>query len=209
MNVDRKNSKTKTLIIVAILILIFSVIGVSYAAIFYSKTGEKVNTVSTGTMMMSYSENTNGISLTNAYPMTDEVGMALNQDRQYFDFTVSATTGGQSIINYMITATKEADSTLPDNAIKVYLTNTDNSSEVEVLEPTVVSNLTKTTGNEASSVPSGEFLLASEIVSSTNTNTSVTHNYCLRMWVDQDFSDLNASGSYRLRVNVYGAAAAQ
>ena len=157
MNVDRKNSKTKTLIIVAILILIFSVIGVSYAAIFYSKTGEKVNTVSTGTMMMSYSENTNGISLTNAYPMTDEVGMALNQDRQYFDFTVSATTGGQSIINYMITATKEADSTLPDNAIKVYLTNTDGSRETQILAPTKVSDLS-ITSNSSGDAPSGQLI---------------------------------------------------
>lgn len=198
MNVDRKNSKTKTLIIVAILILIFSVIGVSYAAIFYSKTGEKVNTVSTGTMMMSYSENTNGISLTNAYPMTDEVGMALNQDRQYFDFTVSATTGGQSIINYMITATKEADSTLPDNAIKVYLTNTDGSRETQILAPTKVSDLS-ITSNSSGDAPSGQFILFA-----SDFRESDTRNYRLRMWVSNDYVLPDAAMTYKLRVNVYG-----
>lgn len=198
MNVDRKNSKTKTLIIVAILILIFSVIGVSYAAIFYSKRGEKVNTVSTGTLMMSYSENTNGISLTDAYPMTDDVGMSLNQDRQYFDFTVSATTGGETIINYVITATKEADSTLPDNAIKVYLTNTDGGRETQMLPPTKISDLS-TTDNSYINAPSGQFvLLASDF------RKSDTRNYRLRMWISNDYVLPNSSMTYKLRVNVYG-----
>lgn len=205
------NSKQILLSILGVLVLIIAVIGVSFAAFSYTGIGSKTNSITTGTISMSYSEVTSGILLEDALPISDSQGMALSGTNNVFDFTVKADINGSgtTTINYTITALKEADSTLPDNAIKVYLTNTDNSSEAEVLEPTVVSNLTKTTGNEASLVPSGELLLASETVSSTNTNTSVTHNYRLRMWVDQDFSDLNASGSYRLRVNVYGAAAAQ
>ena len=62
-------SKSMGLIIFFVIILILAVIGVSYAAIFYSRTGEKINRVTTGTITMSYSETTNGINLTNAYPM--------------------------------------------------------------------------------------------------------------------------------------------
>ena len=201
MNEDKKISKSKIFIIIAIVILIFAVIGVSYAAIFYSKRGEKVNTVSTGTLMMSYSENTNGISLTDAYPMTDEVGMTLNQDRQYFDFTVSATTGGETIINYVITAVKESDSTLPDDAIKVYLTNTDEGGETQVLPPTKLSDLS-TTDSSYSNAPSGQFvLLASDF------RESGTRNYRLRMWISNDYVLPNSSMTYKLRVNVYGSVA--
>ena len=96
------NSKSTWLIIICIIILILAVVGVSYAAIFYSKAGEKVNRVTTGTMTMSYSENTNGINLTNAYPMTDDIGRNLNDTNQYFDFTVNATIGGNVIIDYVL-----------------------------------------------------------------------------------------------------------
>ena len=198
---NSNNSKSIILIIVCVIILILVVIGVSYAAIFYSKRGEKINTVSTGTLMMSYSENTNGISLTDAYPMTDEVGMTLNQDRQYFDFTVSATTGGQSIINYIITATKEVDSTLPDNAIKVYLTSTDGGRESQVLAPTKVSDLSITDNNSVNA-PSGQFLLLA-----SDFRESGTRNYRLRMWISNDYVLPNSSMTYKLRVNVYGSVA--
>ena len=144
---NSNNSKSIVLIIVCIIILILAVIGVSYAAVFYSKVGEKVNRVTTGTMTMSYSETTNGINLTNAYPMTDEVGRSLNEENQYFDFTVNASMGGNVIINYVITATKEADSTLPDNAVKVYLTSMNSGNESQVLEPTKISDLQVTSLN--------------------------------------------------------------
>ena len=61
MSEDKNNSKSKLLIIIAVILLIIAVIGVSYAAIFYSKVGEEVNNVSTGTIVMSYNENNNEV----------------------------------------------------------------------------------------------------------------------------------------------------
>ena len=141
MKKENNNSKSTALIILCVIILILAVIGVSYAAIFYSKMGEKVNRVTTGTMTMSYSENTNGINITNVNPMSDDVGRSLNDENQYFDFTVSASMSGNVIINYTITAIKEADSTLPNNAVKVYLTSLNNGRETQVLAPTKISDL--------------------------------------------------------------------
>ena len=190
--------KSTGLIIFGIIILILAVIGVSYAAIFYSKTGEKVNRVTTSTITMSYSENTNGINLTDAIPMTDEVGKSLNDENQYFDFTVSATMGGNVIINYIITAVKDDGSTLPDSAVKVYLTNINSGNETQVLAPTKLSDLQVTSLNKEGA-PDGQFVLYNG-----NFNKTEARNYRLRMWVASDYVLPNISQTYKLRINVYG-----
>ena len=191
-------SKSMGLIIFFVIILILAVIGVSYAAIFYSRTGEKINRVTTGTITMSYSETTNGINLTNAYPMIDEIGMHLNDENQYFDFTINASLGGNVIVNYVITATKESDSTLPDNAVKVYLTNVVSGSESQVLAPTKISSLQVTSSNDVGA-PDGQLLLLN-----SSFNKTETRSYRLRMWVDSVYVLPNISQTYKLRVNVYG-----
>ena len=206
MENNQSNSKQVLLSVLGVAILIVAVIGVSFAAFSYSKTGEKVNTITTGTITMNYNENTNGINLVDALPMSDEQGMTLSGDNNTFDFTVEATINGSgtTTINYDITATKESGSTLPDTGVKVYLTDIDSNGDTQVLAPTKVSELTTTNSSEASGVPSGQYKLASGTFTS-----STTLKYRLRMWVADDFSDLGASGTYKLRVNVYGAAAAQ
>lgn len=199
------NSKQVLLSVLGVAILVVAVVGVSFAAFSYSKTGEKVNTITTGTITMSYSEDTNGINLVNALPMSDEQGKTLSGDNNTFDFTVSATINGSgtTTINYDITATKE-DSTLEDSAVKVYLTDITSNGDTQVLAPTKVSLLSQTGSSETSGAPSGQYKLASGTFTS-----SKTLKYRLRMWVADDFSDLTNSGTYKLRVNVYGAAAAQ
>ena len=198
------NSKQVLLSVLGVAILVVAVVGVSFAAFSYSKTGEKVNTITTGTITMSYSETTNGINLTNALPMSDGVGKALSEEEQYFDFTVSANITGTTTINYAITASKEAESTLPDTAVKVYLTDMDGTADTQILAPTKVSGLTPTTGSESSGTPSGQFILHTGTFDATS-----SHDYRLRMWVADDYQVTGASATYKLRVNVYGAAAAQ
>ena len=205
MKDNNNNSKQVLLSVLGVAILVVAVVGVSFAAFSYSKTGEKVNTITTGTITMSYSEATNGINLTEALPMSDIQGKALTGTNNVFDFTVSATIqgSGETTINYAITATKESGSSLADSAIKVYLTDITSGGDTEVLAPTKVSALQKTT-SDVSGAPNGQYKLTSGTF-----NTTTTKKYRLRMWVADDFSDLNASGSYKLRVNVYGAAPAQ
>ena len=198
------NSKQVLLSVLGVAILVVAVVGVSFAAFSYSKTGEKVNTITTGTITMSYSETTNGINLTNALPMSDGVGKALSEEEQYFDFTVSANITGTTTINYAITASKEEESTLPDTAVKVYLTDMDGTADTQILAPTKVSGLTPTTGSERSGTPSGQFILHTGTFGATS-----SHDYRLRMWVADDYQVTGASATYKLRVNVYGAAAAQ
>ena len=197
------NSKQVLLSVLGVAILVVAVVGVSFAAFSYSKTGEKVNTITTGTITMSYSETTNGINLTNALPMSDGVGKALSDENQYFDFTVSANITGTTTINYAITASKEEESTLPDTAVKVYLTDMDGTADTQILAPTKVSALQKTT-SDVSGAPNDQYKLTSGTF-----NTTTTKKYRLRMWVADDYQVTGASATYKLRVNVYGAAAAQ
>ena len=197
------NSKQVLLSVLGVAILVVAVVGVSFAAFTYSKAGEKVNTITTGTITMSYSEDTNGINLKDALPMTDEQGKALAGENNVFEFTVSANITGTTTINYAVTATKEPDSTLDDTAVKVYLTDITSGGDAEVLAPTKVSGLGKT-ASDVSGAPNDQYKLTSGTF-----NTTASKKYRLRMWVADDYSTLTTSGTYKLRVNVYGAAAAQ
>ena len=199
------NSKEVLLSALGVFILVLVVIGVSYAAFNFSRTGDVENTITTGTINMTYSEPENGINLVNALPMSDEQGRSLSGTNNVFDFTVDTTINGSgsTTINYAITAVK-GDATVDDSAIKVYLTNMDNSADSEILAPTKISELDVTTGSENYQAPSGEFILSTGTLTS-----SASHSYRLRMWVADDFSTLTNSGMYSLRVNVYGAASAQ
>ncbi len=203
MGDNNNNSKQVLLSVLGVAILVVAVVGVSFAAFTYSKTGEKVNTITTGTITMSYSETTNGINLTNALPMTDGVGKALKDTNQYFDFTVNATISGNTTINYAVTATKESDSTIPDTGVKVYLTDMDGDADTEIVPPTKVSEL-DVTASDVSGAPDDQFLLTSDTFSASN-----SHDYRLRMWVADDYAAPATAQTYKLRVNVYGSAAAQ
>ena len=70
-----KVKKKENILIIALLILmILAIIGVSYAAFSFSKIGTKVNSITTGSITMSYEESDNTITLNGALPTTDETG---------------------------------------------------------------------------------------------------------------------------------------
>ena len=198
------SSKQILLSVLGVAILVVAVVGVSFAAFSYSRTGEKINQITTGTITMSYTDVTNGINISDALPMSDANGKLLEDENQYFDFTVSATISGTATINYAITASKESDSTLPDNAVKVYLTSAEDATDE--LVPTKVSELTPIAASDVSGALAGQFLLKRGTISSTSSTT-----YRLRMWIADDYAGAGGSitsQKYKLRVNVYGAAAA-
>ena len=70
-----KIKKKENILIIALLILMILAIGVvSYAAFSFSKIGTKVNSITTGSITMSYEESDNTITLNGALPTTDETG---------------------------------------------------------------------------------------------------------------------------------------
>ena len=157
---------------------------------------------------MSYTEGKNGITLTDALPITDDAGKALSAEGQYFDFTVNAKIVGKGTtkIDYVITAT-EVTTSLPSTGVKAYLTsNTDATVE---LAPTIVSTLPLTESGNSAGAPVGEHILKSGSISTTDNSVNDTTPYRLRMWVDQNYQAPSSQQVYSIKVNVYGAAAAQ
>ena len=222
---NNNSSKQILLSVLGVAILVVAVVGISFAAFTYSRAGEKTNTISTGTITMNYSEDTNGIKLENALPMSDTAGKVLADENQYFDFTVTSTMSGTATINYAVTAVKTDDSTLPDTGVKVYLTkrsdNTSSMTETAVSSyPAKVSALGKvdTTVKANTGAMLDEYLLDQGTFTTNNESTAKTQSvyYRLRMWVADDYAETNGgvagqitSKKYTLKVNVYGAAAAQ
>ena len=200
---NNNSSKQILLSVLGVAILVVAVVGISFAAFSYSKTGEVKNTITTGTITMTYTEPTNGINLTDALPITDAAGKALSGDNNTFDFTVTATIAGTTTINYAITAVKGDVCTVADDGIKVYLTN---QNDAEILAPTKVTALSKTVAGNDAGAPADQYVLKTGTYSTVGTTTE---NYRLRMWVADDYVAPATSQKYILKVNVYGAAAAQ
>ena len=60
------------MIVLIAVVMLLAIIGVSYAAFNYSKTGTKLNSITTGSITMSYTESDSIISIDKALPTRDE-----------------------------------------------------------------------------------------------------------------------------------------
>lgn len=195
---EENGSKKVLLSVLGVAILVVAVVGISFAAFNATKESD-ANTISTGTISMSYSEATNGIEILDALPTSDSNGMALNGDKNVFDFTVSTNASGTLNIPYEISITPVAATTgytaLADSQVKVYLTK----GGTAVVGPTLISAL------DASEVDgrTGSKTLYTQTDSHTGTGEAVTSNYTLKMWIDNAVNVNDATGKeYRLKVNV-------
>ena len=129
--------KENVIIIVVLVIMVLAIIGVSYAAFNYTKTGTKVNSITTGAITMTYSETDNTISLNGALPTTDATGKKRLTEGEYFDFTVSSNISGDININYEISAkdVTTSERKIDGSNIKLYLTRlTDDGKEEGINE---------------------------------------------------------------------------
>ena len=183
----KSSSKQVLLSVLAVAILVVAVVGVSFAFFTYSKQGETVNTITTGTLVFSYNEPENGILLEDAVPMSDsDAKTTLVSGRNVFDFTVTSTINGNATINYEITAKESTDQsdngTLESKYVKVSLDKVAGGSETPVKAATYYDDLT------AGTIATGDKLLGTG--SATNSSGSpVTTTYRLRMWMAEQDAD--------------------
>ncbi len=193
------NKKETILSIVALLFIVLVVIGITYAAFNYTGLGTKSNKVTTSTITMNYNEATNGITLTDAFPISDNDGKQLTGEGNTFNFTVTVTTGNNTAVGYEVSAVKDNASTLDNNDVRIYLEKSSSGAEgtySSVLEPTGFSGVNATT---EIGTPAGEMLLHSDSTTSTRTDY-----YILRMWVAEDYLVTGESKFFTIKVNVYG-----
>ena len=125
-----KENKEKIIPVIGVILILVMVIGVTYAIFTYTGLGSKQNSVTSGTITFTYTEASNGISITNAMPISDSSGKVIAQTGSnitpgYFDFTVGATVSGTTSINYEIYGVDTSSSTnkLDPQYVKVYLTD--------------------------------------------------------------------------------------
>ena len=193
-------NKEKIILGVLAVLLIVTIIGVSYAAFTFGQSGKNLNTVTTGIMQMSYEETSNIIKMTGALPTTDTTGKVRLNEGEYFDFTVSSTIQGDAQINWEIAAEDFSSNTFDGKNVKLYLTSLDSSGkEREVMAPTIFTKVTAE--NKKTGRPANMMSLATGTMSA-----STSTKYRLRMWVDENYNPQGDGGGkkFAVRINVYG-----
>ena len=201
------NKKKKVLIlsIIGLIGLIIVTIGITYAIFTYTKLGTIDNIVTSGTLKFLYTENTGvktGIKLTNALPISDIQGKALDGDNNVFDFSIEATNTGTEAIPYEVTLRKKKTSTLAEENVKVYLTDRTESQESYVLQPKKYSELTQTSVNVGSNIE--KTIYKSSVAGG---EASYRKDFRLRMWISDDSNQDDINGKeFTATVNVYANA---
>ena len=196
-----KKKKELIISIAAVIVLVLAIVGVSFAAFNYSRTGEQINTITSGAISMQYTETDNVIQIDKALPTTDATGTVRLKEGEYFDFSVSGTIQGTANINWEIAAEDitTAERKIDGSNIKLYLTEVNDSQETEVMAPKVYSE--EASANDYTGRSAGQMSLYA-----TTTNTSFTKNYRLRMYVDENYNPQDDGGDlvFTIRINVYG-----
>lgn len=190
-----KNSSSKLfIIIIALLIFSITIVGVSLATFTYTKEKENINTISTGNIYLNYTEDTNGINITDAYPMADEVGKKLTNEDQYFDFSVKADLTGNVVTNYEIAAEKTETSTLNNDEVRLYLEKKVDDTYQEVMVPKEFTPLKESTEIGT--------LAGTMLLDKASFKKSGIINYRLRMWVADDAILTDIQKSFGVKVSI-------
>lgn len=205
--IEKTKQHSALFTVVGVFVLLATIVGVAVAAYTWNFTSANKNQISTGNISMSYLESVDSISITNALPVTDQVGMASND---YFDFAVSTSASGNpGTINYQLKLVKVAATSgytaLTDNQVKVGLTTMVDGSEVVVMSPKLASTIFANNG--ILTFDSGKTSYLSH--SHTTAGQTKTTKYRLRMWVDYsvDASSWTTATKleYKAKVNVSGS----
>ena len=192
---------------ISFVLLFVMIIGVSYAAYRFSAAGTKENVISTGTISMSYSQNS-FIDLKNTYPKTDTYAIATKEDKSSMEFSVSMETSGTKQINYVLALTEiQEGETLKSDKVKIYLEK----------EGKVVNNFELNKGKTIESFKNKyvEGLIDSyAIYQDILTPSNKTHHYVLTSWIDESYilpiknetttSKQTNEETYKFKVKVVG-----
>ncbi len=189
------------LTVIAVLSFILITVGVTYSFFSYIGIGSTENTVESKSITFIYEEINkmgNGISITDALPISDSEGKSSSN---YFDFKVTSTTASTLEIPYEITARKVDGSDNIGDAVKLYLTKVNGNSETQVALSTYDS-LTNSTNTLASQYNDKTLYTSTIPVGSSN----YVENYRLRMWLNNDTNDgrvLDYSPVYECSISQY------
>ena len=179
-----------TMLLVALLVLV----GASYAYFDYSFIG-KDNTISTTDVSIKLLEsNKEIITLENQLPISDEQGIVQEGTGNVFDFAVETKSSSNMKLGYKLSIEKLQTDTgytsLTDDQIKIYLTDTDNN---KILGPLKISEL-------------DNYNLYEDVNIHSETNNTQVDKYRIRVWIDQDVQvkewNENTKQQYKFKIGV-------
>ena len=192
---NKEYSKKIIISLILVIILVLLVICLSFSAYIKMEQNKQSKDDVKANVSMTYTESTNGISIENASPTSDEVGKKLNGKNEYFDFTVSTKNPNKSKVVYEIAAVKDKNSTISDNDIRIYLEKQVSGTYEEIVKPQPFKPIAK---NSKIGSPKGSMLLKK-----VKTKVSSNDNYRLRMWLS-DKANIQDVKTYSVKINVYG-----
>ena len=179
-----KKSTGLLLSILGVISLVLITAGVTYAFFSYTKEGSTENVITTGTITFYYDEKEaagNGINITNALPMSDSDGMALEGNDNMFAFNITSTVTGETSIPYTVTVRKDVDaSNIADDKVKLYLTSEDTDGVNYTVTDGVVNTFADLDAPTGITVPAGEKVVFTSTVTS---GVSYDTDFVLRMWL--------------------------
>ena len=195
---NKKDDKYKLVLpIIFMILLVVSVVGITYSIFIYGKEGNVKNTLTTGSIIFNYTEDTNGISLVNAMPMSDQVGKNLDNNQgtnTYFDFSVSCKMAGTQTILYEVYATPEVKyNNLDPRYVKVYLTDKTTNRPVSGYD-----NVVPTYNNLKDSISKND----SKQLYYGSFSATGSQSFRLRMWLSDEYVVPSISEHFKMKVNV-------
>ncbi len=159
--------------VIGILILIVLIFGASYAV--EVKSGnEKINTLTMGYLSFNFTEgNSNIINIINATPISDDIGMLINDKDKIYEFSVS--NDFDKNINYEILLEPVVND-ISGQYIKFYLTDQDNKAISSVCNLMELSD-SKLDGNK---------ILYKDVLKAKESKS-----FILRVWISDEYSSLD------------------
>ncbi len=150
-----------------------------------------------GNVILKYSNNFPGLTITEAIPMSDEFGMISYVDDEYFDFSVETIMDNAPVVEYEISVFKDSVlSTIPDDSVRIYLEKEESGTYSKVFDPSPYQPISK---KSALGSDKGSMVLF-KIKKMKNS----TDNYRLRVWLSD--SSLITTGDYSVKVIISGVA---
>ena len=194
---EKEHSKLVLISLIIVIIIVLIIMSITFTLFVKKQSDIAYSSKLIGKVSMRYTEDTNGITITDALPVTDKVGMAQTGEGEYFDFSVGTEISSEVPIQYEITAVKDKASTIDDKDVKIYLEKQQNGTYVKFIEPTHFIPL-----DENSDIGSP---IGTMVLKRVETKGNVTDNYRLKMWINKN-SDVGENKYYSIKINVYAKA---
>lgn len=186
---ENDNKKTLILSIVGILVLVIAVVGVSFAMYSFSGTGSKENVIQTGTISMNFSDGSNVVSVPNKYPMSDEKGVALTDNKADFGVELDLGTSTTTMtIGYDLGITGQVPgATLTEEYVKVALLDGNGNVIVGAKDESGALTAGVTIASLKDEAGANGLITNYALISGTLTNSSKIDNYTILAYVSEDY----------------------